>query len=158
MGSLRVRHDWVISLSLFTFMHWRRKWQPTPVFLPWESQGRGSLGHDWSNLAAAVMLNSKIDTGTLKETSFYMYGRAKLGRHTALINRINLHWKSNLHMCREDSTHGHHQMVNTEIRLIIFFAAEDGKVLYSQQKQDQELTVSQTINSLLPNSDLNWRK
>ena len=42
-GSLRVRHDWVTSLSLFTFMHWRRKWQPTPVFLPGESQGRGCL-------------------------------------------------------------------------------------------------------------------
>ena len=39
MWSLRVRHDWVTSLSLFTFMHWRRKWQPTPVFLPGESQG-----------------------------------------------------------------------------------------------------------------------
>ena len=44
MGSLRVRHDWATSLWLFTFMHWRRKWQPTPVFLPGESQGRGSLG------------------------------------------------------------------------------------------------------------------
>ena len=43
MGSLRVGHDWATSLSLFTFMHWRRKWQPTPVFLPGESQGRGSL-------------------------------------------------------------------------------------------------------------------
>ena len=43
MGSLKVGHDSVISLSLFTFMHWRRKRQPTPVFLPGESQGRGSL-------------------------------------------------------------------------------------------------------------------
>ena len=43
MGSLRVGHDWAASLSLFTFMHWRRKRQPTPVFLPGESQGRGSL-------------------------------------------------------------------------------------------------------------------
>ena len=43
MGSLRVRHDWVTSLSLSTFMHWRRKWQPTPVFLPGESHGRRSL-------------------------------------------------------------------------------------------------------------------
>ena len=43
MGSLRVRHDWTTSLSIFTFMHWRRKWQATPVFLPGESQGRGSL-------------------------------------------------------------------------------------------------------------------
>ena len=42
-GSLRVGHDWATSLSLFTFMLWRRKWQPTPVFLPGESQGRGSL-------------------------------------------------------------------------------------------------------------------
>ena len=43
MGLLRVGRDWASSLSLFTFMHWRRKWQPTPVFLPGESQGRGSL-------------------------------------------------------------------------------------------------------------------
>ena len=43
MGSRRVGHDWATSLSLFTFTHWRRKWQPTPVFLPGESQGRGSL-------------------------------------------------------------------------------------------------------------------
>ena len=42
-GVVRVEHDWVTSLSLFTFMHWRRKWQPTPVFLPGESQGWGSL-------------------------------------------------------------------------------------------------------------------
>ena len=44
-------------------------------------------------------------------------------------------------------------MVNTENRLIIFFAAKDGEALYSQQKQDQELTVAQIINSLLPDSD-----
>ena len=56
---------------------------------------------------------------------------------------------------KRDSTHGHHQMVNTKIRLIIFFTAEDGEALYSQQKQDQELAVAQTMNSLLPNSDLN---
>ena len=55
---------------------------------------------------------------------------------------------------REDSTHGHHQMVNTKIRLIIFFEAKDGEALYSKQKQDWELTVAQIINSLLPNIDL----
>ena len=64
MGSLGVRHHRATSLSLFTFMHWRRKWQPTPVFLPGECQGRGSLvgcrlwGHrvglDWSDLAPAA--------------------------------------------------------------------------------------------------------
>ena len=46
-------------------------------------------------------------------------------------------------------------MVNTEIRLIIFFAAKDGEALYSQQKQDWELTMAQVMNSLLPNSGLN---
>ena len=60
-----------------------------------------------------------------------------------------------LQTTREDSIHGYHQMVNTETRLIIFFAAKDGEALYSQQKQDQELTVAQIMNSLLPNSDLN---
>ena len=49
-------------------------------------------------------------------------------------------------------------MVNNEIRLIIFFAAEDGEALYSQQKQDWELTVAQILNSLLSNSGLNYRK
>jgi len=51
MGSRRVRHNWATSLSFFTCMHWRRKWQPTPVFLPGESQGRGSLVgcHLWSH-------------------------------------------------------------------------------------------------------------
>ena len=56
---------------------------------------------------------------------------------------------------RDNSTYGHHQMVNTEIRLIIVFAAKDGEALYSQQKQAQELTVAQIMNSLLQNSDLN---
>ena len=54
---------------------------------------------------------------------------------------------------KKKSTHGHHQMVNIEIRLIIFFAAKDGEALYSQQKQDWELTVAQIMTSLLPNSD-----
>ena len=49
-------------------------------------------------------------------------------------------------------------MVNTEIRLIIFFAAKDGEALYSQQKQYEDLIVAQIMNSLLKNSDLNWRE
>ena len=51
--------------------------------------------------------------------------------------------------------YGHHQMVDTKIRLMKFFAAKDGEALYSQQKQDHELTVVQIMNSLLPNSGLN---
>ena len=60
MGSRRVGHYWATSLSLFTFMHWWRKWQPTPVFLPGESQGRGSLvgcrlwGHTESDTTEAI--------------------------------------------------------------------------------------------------------
>ena len=55
----------------------------------------------------------------------------------------------------KDSTHGHHQIVIMELRLILLFAAKDGEALYSQQKQNQELTVPQIMKSLLPNSDLN---
>ena len=79
MGSLSVRHDWATSLSPFTFMHWRRKWQPTPLFLPGESQGRGSLvgcrlwgrrvRHDWSDLAAAAAVWIPGDGGLPKSTS-----------------------------------------------------------------------------------------
>ena len=58
-------------------------------------------------------------------------------------------------LIQEKTTPGHHQMVNSKVRLIIFFAAKDGKALYSQQTQEQELTVAQIINSLLQNSGLN---
>ena len=72
MRLLRVRHNWATSLSLFTFMHWTRKWQPTPVFLPGESHGRGEpgglpstgshrVGHDWHDLvAAAADMSSRL--------------------------------------------------------------------------------------------------
>ena len=69
-----------------------------------------------------------------------------------------MHWSQQTptsNNTREDSTQGNHQMVDIEVRLIIFFATKDGEALYSQQKQDQELTVAQIMNSLLPNSDLN---
>ena len=56
MGSRRVRHDWATSLSLFTFMHWRRKWQPTPVFLPGESRGW------WSLVGCRLWGRTELDT------------------------------------------------------------------------------------------------
>ena len=65
------------------------------------------------------------------------------------------HSKHPLPITQEKTTRGHHQMVNTEIRLTVFFTAKDGEALYSQQKQDWELTMAQIMNSLLPNSDLN---
>ena len=79
----------------------------------------------------------------------------KQGKAKSVVKRT--HWSQQTpfsNNARDNSTHGHHQMVNTKIRLIIFFAAKNGEALYSQQKQDQELTVSQIMNSLLPNSDL----
>ena len=57
MGSLRVGHDWATSLSLFTSMHWRRKWQPTPVFLPGESQGQGSL---WAAIYGVTQSGTRL--------------------------------------------------------------------------------------------------
>ena len=66
MGSLRVGYDWATSLSLFIFMHWRRKWQPTPVFLPGESQGWGSL--------AGCHLWGRTESDTTKVTQQYVSG------------------------------------------------------------------------------------
>ena len=58
MRSLRVGHDWVTSISLFTFMHWRRKWQTTPVFLPGESQGRGTL---WAAVYGVAQSRTRLN-------------------------------------------------------------------------------------------------
>ena len=87
-------------------------------------------------------------------------GKSGLGVHNEAGQRLIVlprkrtgHSKRPLPTTQEDSTHGHHQTANSEIRLIIFFAAKDGAALYSQQKQDQELTVAQIMYSLLPNSD-----
>ena len=78
MGSRRVRHNWATSLWLFTFMHWRRKWQPTPGFLPGESQGWRSLvachllglhgvRQDWIDLAATAAGGSVVKNLTANE-------------------------------------------------------------------------------------------
>ena len=90
--SLRVGHDWVTSLSLFTFMHWRRKWQPTPVFLPGESQGTGEpgglpstgshrVGHNWRDLAAAA----SFDSDTLNITIVWGNAAAQSQIHTVFV-------------------------------------------------------------------------
>ena len=99
MGSLRVGHDWETSLSLFTFMHWRRKWQPTPVFLPGGSQGWGSLVgcHLWGRresdtteataaAAAAVDFFWRFSLGFTEH--FESISCTKLGDFTIIIFRI----------------------------------------------------------------------
>ena len=77
MGSLRVGHDWVTSLSLFTFMRWRRKWQPTPVFLSGESQGR------WSLVGCRLWGRTELDTAeavkkVIEETKELVYVYSQL--------------------------------------------------------------------------------
>ena len=74
MGSLGVGYDWATSLSLFTFMHWRRKWQPTPVFLPGESQGRGAW---WA--AVYGVAQSRIRLKWLSSSSSNTYFREGSG-------------------------------------------------------------------------------
>ena len=86
MGLLRVGHDWATSLSLFTIMHWRRKWQPTPVFPGMGkpggllSMGSHSVGHDWSDLAAAAAASRRYDMNEL----FF-----NLGKMRALFKKKN---------------------------------------------------------------------
>ena len=77
MGSLGVRHNCETSLSLFTFMHWRRKWQPTPVFLPGESQGRGSL--------VGCRLWGRTELDTTEATSQQQHAVFKLGNYEGYV-------------------------------------------------------------------------
>ena len=80
MGSLRVGHDWATSLSLFTFMHWRRKWQPTAVFLPGESRGGGAwwaaiygVAQSWTRLKwlSSSSSSSQVLKSLLSRSSFW---------------------------------------------------------------------------------------
>ena len=84
MGSLEVGHDWATSLSLFTFMHWRRKWQPTPVFLSAESQGRGSW---WAALYGVTQSRTR-----LKQLSRSSSSRTLQWLFVLLCAHINLRW------------------------------------------------------------------
>ena len=87
------------------------------------------------------------------------YRRSRENANRVLPRERTGHSKHPLSTTQEKTLHIRHQeMVNTKIRLIILFASEDRETLYSQQKQEQELTVAQIMNSLLPNSDLNLRK
>ena len=81
--------------------------------------------------------------------------RSRENANRVLPREHTSHRKHPLPKTQEKTTRGHQETVNTKIRLIIFFAAKDGEALYSQQKQDQELTVAQIMNSSVPNSDLN---
>ena len=89
MGSRRVGHVWATSLSLFTLMHWRRKWQPTPVFLPGESQGRGSL---WAAVygVAQSWTQLKLLSSSSKERPVL--------RQDTLLHRLKESMRENIHL------------------------------------------------------------
>ena len=108
---------------------------------------------DWN-----AKVGSQETSGVTGKFGLGMWNEAGQRLIRVLPRKCTGHSKHPLRTTQEKTAYGHQQMVNTEIRLIIFFAAKDGEALYSQQKQDRELTVAQIMNSLLPNSDWNWRK
>ena len=141
MGSQRVGHEG--ATFTFTFERLQETLELTPKTGPVPLR-------DWN-----VKAGSQEISGVTRKFGLGVQNEAGQ-RLTDFAKRMHWSWQTpSSNNAREDSTHGHHQMVNTEIRLIIFFVAEDGEAQYSQQKQDQELTVVQTMNSLLQNSDLN---
>ena len=106
MGLLRVRHDWMTSLSLFIFLHWRRKWQPTPVFLPGESQGRGSLvgchlwGRTESDTTDGLSSSSSSSRPSCTYTSLLTFQMSRLHTKTSYRKSISLGciWKEQVIM------------------------------------------------------------
>ena len=97
-GSLTVRHGWATSLSLFTLMQWRRKWQPTPVFLPEESQGRGSL---WAAVYGVAQCRTQLKRLSSSSSSSQMKVTAQedlvylSGYWETFLQRMS----SNVHLC-----------------------------------------------------------
>ena len=119
MASLRVGHDWATSLSLFTFMHWRRKWQPTPMFLPGESQGRGKpgglpsmgshrVGHDWSDLAAGKASSHPCGWNPLLQASLYLFFSAAFITVVILCLFLYFWLPCKLHECKDCIHFSHH--------------------------------------------------
>ena len=104
MGSLGVGHDWATSLSLFTFMHWRRQWQPTPVFFPGETQGRGAwwaavsgVTQSWTQLKRLSSSSSMVSSRSTRNPSYHKWQDFLLSRGwiTLILFRwpiTHLHW------------------------------------------------------------------
>ena len=93
MGSLRVGHDWATSFSLFTFMHWRRKWQPTPVFLPGESQGRGSRWAAVYGVTQSRTLLKRLSSSSTYKYSYICFLLASIcmGYHLLSLNILSVY-------------------------------------------------------------------
>ena len=123
MGLRRVRQDWVTSLSLFTFLHWRRKWPPISVFLPGESHGwepggllsMGShrVGHDWCDLApaAAVSVSPSVKWG---DDFLIVKGLVKIGWDNACVP-----FQVGCALAEIDHTHIHYRIRENEFPNLI---------------------------------------
>ena len=171
MGSLGVGHDSVTSLSLFTFKHWRRKQQSTPAFLPGESQGRGSL--------VGCRLWGRTESDTTEATYQQQHKRSspksRKSRNTWSNRQICLGMQNEagqrlIEFCQENALVTANTLFQQHKRRLYTWTSPDGQhrnqtdhILCSQRwrssiqsaKNDQELTVAQIMNSLLPISDLN---
>ena len=92
MGSLRVGHDWATSLSLFSFMHWRGKWQPTPVFLPGESRGQGSLVvfRLWASVYGIAQSRTRLKRHSSSSSSRLVLCVSDVGFHSKLFLVLRL--------------------------------------------------------------------
>ena len=136
------------------------------MFLPGESQGQGTLvgcrlwGLTELDTTEVTQQQQQQNAKVGSQETPGVTGKFTLGVQNKPGQRLIEFFQENalviantvFQQHKRDSTHGHHQTVNTKIRLIIFFAAKDGEALYSQQKLDQELTMAQIMNYLLPNS------
>ena len=83
MGSRRVGHDWATSLSLFTFMHWRRKWQPTPVFLPGESQGQEAW---WAAVYGVTQSRTRLKRLSSSSSIYTLLGEKSITSQISIFN------------------------------------------------------------------------
>ena len=137
----------------WSILAWRISWAEEPGGL--QSMGSQRVGHDYATNTNSAWQPRK-SRGTWSNRQFWpwstKWSRAKANRVSPRERTANS--KHPLSTTQEKTTHGHHQMVNTKIRLTVFLQPKMEK----QQKQDWELTVAQIMNSLLPNSDLHWGK
>ena len=88
MGSLRFGHDWATSLPLFTFIHWRRKWQRTPVFLPGESQGRG--GAWWTAVYGVAQSQTRLkQLSSSSSTAWILMNQSRYSNQSEKMSFVN---------------------------------------------------------------------
>ena len=88
MGSLRFGHDWATSLPLFTFIHWRRKWQRTPVFLPGESQGRG--GAWWAAVYGVAQSQTRLkQLSSSSSTAWILMNQSRYSNQSEKMSFVN---------------------------------------------------------------------